>query len=138
MLDKNLVENENSPSIIGTLLFSGSGMDCLFCKIAHGDIPADIVYKDENILAFKDINPQAPTHILIIPTDHIATINEVTAAQDKLLGNMILLAKQLAFDNQLSEDGYRLVFNVNNQGGQAVYHIHLHLLGGRQMQWPPG
>lgn len=113
-------------------------MDCLFCKIANGEIPADMVYEDDHIVAFKDIKPQAPIHILIIPRIHIPTINETMPTQDKLLGNMILVAKKLAAEHALDDTGYRLVFNTNNQGGQAVYHIHLHLLGGRQMQWPPG
>lgn len=113
-------------------------MSCLFCKIANREIPADIVYEDEAFMAFRDINPQAPTHILIIPKSHVPTINAIDASDAQLPGNMILIARQIAFDNQFEEDGYRLVFNVNRNGGQEVYHIHLHLLSGRQMHWPPG
>jgi histidine triad (HIT) family protein len=113
-------------------------MDCIFCKIAHGKLNATIVYEDDQILAFRDLNPQAPTHILVIPKKHIATLNDVTETDSILLGNMILAAKKIAKMEQLSEAGYRLLFNVNQQGGQTVYHIHLHVVGGRTMTWPPG
>lgn len=113
-------------------------MNCLFCKIAQGEIPAKKIFEDSEILAFHDIKPQAPTHILIIPKQHIATINDVDSKDEQLLGRMVLTAKKLAKSEQFSDDGYRLVFNVNSGGGQEVYHIHLHLLGGRQMKWPPG
>ncbi len=113
-------------------------MDCLFCAVAKGEIPADIVYQDEQVVAFRDISPQAPTHILVIPKRHISTINDITEADTNLLGHIVLTAKNCADAEGLAEDGYRLVFNCNNAGGQAVYHIHLHLLGGRQMTWPPG
>jgi histidine triad (HIT) family protein len=113
-------------------------MDCLFCKIAQSTIPATVLFEDKDIMAFRDIKPQAPTHILVIPKRHIATINETQDNEAPLLGTMILCAKQLARSEGLSEPGYRLVFNVNSGGGQEVYHIHLHLLGGRQMTWPPG
>ncbi|STX52745.1 HIT family hydrolase [Legionella busanensis] len=113
-------------------------MDCLFCKIAQGEIKANIIYDDKNMVAFHDIHPQAPTHILIIPKKHITTINDVEHIDEQLLGQMILKARDIAKAQQLSESGYRLIFNVNAGGGQAVYHIHLHLLGGRQMMWPPG
>lgn len=113
-------------------------MDCLFCKISQGEIPATIVLEDPEIIAFKDIRPQAPTHILIIPRQHIATINDTDSKDEQLLGRMVLTAKKLSKTMQLSEAGYRLVFNVNSGGGQEVYHIHLHLIGGRQMTWPPG
>lgn len=112
--------------------------NCLFCKVAAGDIPANIAFECEDYIAFHDINPQAPTHLLIIPRRHIATINDCEPEDELLLGKMILAAKHYACDNGLSEAGYRLVFNVNSGGGQQVYHIHLHLLGGRQMIWPPG
>ena len=101
-----------------------------------GDIKPDVVYEDESILAFKDINPQAPVHILVIPKDHIATLNELTDTQ--LAGKLLQTAVELAKKEGLSEAGYRTVFNCNKQGGQEVYHLHLHLLGGRQMTWPPG
>lgn len=113
-------------------------MDCLFCKISRGEIPSTIVLEDPEIVAFKDIRPQAPTHILIIPRQHIATINDTDSKDEQLLGRMVLTAKKLAKTMQLSDAGYRLVFNVNSGGGQEVYHIHLHLIGGRQMTWPPG
>lgn len=113
-------------------------MDCIFCKIVQGDVPAKILFDDPEIIAFRDINPQAPQHILIIPRRHIATINDVDGKDEQLLGRMVLAAKKLAKNEQFSEQGYRLVFNVNSGGGQEVYHIHLHLLGGRQMTWPPG
>lgn len=113
-------------------------MDCLFCKISRGEIPSTIVLEDPEIVAFKDIRPQAPTHILIIPRQHIATINDTDSKDEQLLGRMVLTAKKLASTMQLSDAGYRLVFNVNSGGGQEVYHIHLHLIGGRQMTWPPG
>lgn len=113
-------------------------MNCLFCKIAKGELPAHVVFEDDSIMAFRDINPQAPTHLLIIPKQHIATINQVSDDDELLMGKLILAAKKLAQSEGLSEAGYRLVFNVNSGGGQEVYHIHLHLLGGRQMTWPPG
>lgn len=113
-------------------------MDCLFCKIAQGDVPVSKMFEDSELLAFQDIHPQAPKHLLIIPKRHIATIDDAEGKDEQLLGRMILAAKKLANTEQLSEKGYRLVFNVNAGGGQQVYHIHLHLLGGRQMTWPPG
>lgn len=113
-------------------------MDCLFCKIASGEIPAKLAFEDPDIFAIHDIRPQAPTHILVLPKKHIATINDIDNNDEQLLGRMILTAKKLAKAEKISEDGYRLVFNVNSGGGQEVYHIHLHILGGRQMKWPPG
>ncbi|MDR3442218.1 MAG: histidine triad nucleotide-binding protein [Legionella sp.] len=113
-------------------------MDCLFCKIAQGAIPAAIIYEDSEIMAFRDLNPQAPKHLLVIPRQHIATINDAKEEHQALLGKMILGAQKIAQTEGLSETGYRLVFNINPDGGQTVYHIHLHLLGGRQMTWPPG
>ena len=109
---------------------------CLFCKMVAGEIKPDVVFEDESVLAFRDINPQAPVHILIIPKVHITTLNELdnTLQAGHLLQTAIRLAKQ----EGLSEDGYRTVFNCNKKGGQEVYHLHLHLLGGRQMVWPPG
>ncbi len=112
--------------------------DCLFCKIVAGDIPADIVYRDDELVAFRDIDPKAPTHVLIIPRRHIATLNELTADDAALVGRMYLAAQRIAYDEGIAEAGYRTLFNCNRAGGQAVYHIHLHLLGGRQMLWPPG
>lgn len=112
--------------------------DCLFCKIAAGKIPANIAIETEELVAFHDIHPQAPVHVLIIPKRHISTINDCEEQDDGLLGRMILQAKALAAQMGFDEAGYRLVFNVNPGGGQEIYHIHLHLLGGRQMKWPPG
>ena len=113
-------------------------MSCLFCDIANKKIDTEVVFDDENVTAFRDISPQAPTHILIIPKTHIATIDEADQSHQMLLGHMVLSAQKIANQEGLTADGYRLVFNVNSNGGQTVYHIHLHLLGGRQMTWPPG
>lgn len=113
-------------------------MDCLFCKIAKGEIHSKILFEDKELFVISDIMPQAPTHMLIIPKKHIATINTADLADEKLLGHMILTGQKIAALNEFSDDGYRLVFNVNSGGGQQVFHIHLHLLGGRQMNWPPG
>lgn len=112
--------------------------DCLFCKIVAGDIPADTVYENDQVFAFRDIDPKAPTHILIIPKEHIATTNDLAEAHKTLVGEMLLAAKEIAGQEGIADSGYRTVFNCNGDGGQAVYHIHLHLLGGRQMTWPPG
>lgn len=113
-------------------------MECLFCKIATGEIPAKIRYSDETIIAFDDIHPQAPHHLLIIPRKHIATINNVESSDNQLVGQMLQVAKKLAHELQIAEQGYRVLMNCNAAGGQMVFHIHLHLLGGRQMTWPPG
>ncbi len=113
-------------------------MSCLFCKIIAGQIPADIVFENDTVLAFRDINPAAPTHILVIPKKHIATINDAGAEDKMLLGEMMLVARDIADREGVDEDGFRLTLNTNRHGGQSVYHIHLHLLAGRQMSWPPG
>lgn len=110
----------------------------LFLKIIEREIPADIVFENDEMLAFRDINPQAPVHILIIPKRRIATLNDLESDDTELIGRLVLTARKLAADEGLAEDGYRLVFNCNENGGQSVYHIHLHLLGGRRMDWPPG
>ena len=110
--------------------------DCLFCKMASGEIKPDIVYQDEKVLAFRDINPQAPVHILIIPKKHVKTLNDLD--DSVLAGHLLKTAIELAQQEGLAEDGYRTVFNCNEDGGQEVFHLHLHLLGGRQMSWPPG
>ena len=112
--------------------------ECLFCKIVDKEIPAEIVFESDRLLAFKDIDLQAPVHILIIPKEHITTTNDLSIKHKELVGDIILTAKKLASEYNIAEDGYRMVFNCNKSGGQAVYHIHLHLLGGRQMIWPPG
>jgi histidine triad (HIT) family protein len=113
-------------------------MDCLFCKMIEREIPADIVYEDEHVLAFNDINPQAPTHVLIIPKQHIATLNDIESADLATVGRLQYVAAQLAKEQGFAEDGYRVVMNCNELGGQTVYHIHMHLLGGREFTWPAG
>lgn len=113
-------------------------MDCLFCKIVKREVPSTIVYEDDHILAFEDINPKAPIHHLIIPKKHIATINDITPEEATLTGNLLLTAKHIAKERGIDEDGYRVSMNCNSHGGQVVYHIHLHLLGGRPLLWPPG
>jgi len=112
--------------------------DCIFCKVASGTIPSKKVFEDEQVVAFEDIMPQAPTHILIVSRKHIPTLNDVTAPDQDLLGAMVMTAIHIAKDRQLSSSGYRLVWNTNRGAGQSVFHIHLHLLGGRAMAWPPG
>ena len=113
-------------------------MDCLFCKIITGDIPAKLVYEDDHVIGFDDIHPQAPHHKLIVPKKHIATLNQLTSEDNELLGHMVNTAKKLASELNIAEDGYRLIMNCNAAAGQTVFHIHLHLMGGRQMHWPPG
>ena len=112
--------------------------DDLFLKIINREIPADIIYETDDMLAFRDINPQAPTHILIIPKEHIKTINDLESGHAEMMGKLFLTAAELARSEGIADEGYRVVMNCNEAGGQAVYHIHLHLLGGRQMGWPPG
>ncbi len=111
---------------------------CLFCKILAGDIPADIVYESDDAIAFRDINPQAPTHVLVIPRKHIATINDLDESDREIVGSLYLAAKEIAAEEGMSEEGYRAVMNCNAGAGQTVFHIHLHVLGGRQLSWPPG
>lgn len=113
-------------------------MSCFFCKIANNEMQTDIVYEDGQVIAFRDINPQAPKHLLIIPRKHIATLNDVEQEDQALLGHIMLTAQKIAELEGDLEDGYRVVMNCNRNGGQSVYHIHLHYLGGRQMGWPPG
>jgi histidine triad (HIT) family protein len=113
-------------------------MNCLFCRIVAGEIPATKVYEDERLIAFADINPQAPMHVLVIPRQHIATLNDVTAEHDGLIGAMVRTAAQIAKENGYDGPGFRTVFNCNAQAGQTVFHIHLHVLGGRSLSWPPG
>ncbi len=115
-----------------------SNNDCLFCKIINGEIKSAIVYQDEDTLAFKDIHPQAPVHILIIPKQHIEKISDLDEQKSDVISNLILVANKLARDNKIDKPGYRLVFNCGADAGQLVFHIHLHLLGGRKMAWPPG
>ena len=110
----------------------------IFDKIISREIPADIVYEDDQALAFRDINPQAPTHVLVIPRKHITTVADATPEDTELLGHMMIKANEIAESEGLKENGYRYVINCGEQGGQLVMHLHLHILGGRQMAWPPG
>ena len=115
-----------------------SSADCLFCKIVAGDIPAEIIYETDSSIAFRDVNPKAPTHVLIIPREHIATINDLNAGNEATVGDLYMAAKSIAAEEGLADDGYRVVMNCNEAAGQTVFHIHLHLLGGRSLGWPPG
>jgi histidine triad (HIT) family protein len=112
--------------------------ECIFCKIASGEIKGDVVFENENVVAFRDLNPQAPVHVLLVPRRHIATLNDLTEKDAALVGEMLIAAKSLAAKEGIEKDGYRLVWNCNRNGGQTVFHIHLHLLGGRVFGWPPG
>ena len=112
--------------------------ETIFDKIISKEIPSEIVFEDDKFIAFKDINPQAPVHILIIPKKSIGTINDIDFEDIETVGQMVLIAKNIAKELLISNDGYRLIFNCNDHGGQTVHHIHLHLLGGRQLKWPPG
>lgn len=112
--------------------------DCLFCRIVEGKIPAAIVYQDDRLVAFKDINPQAPMHVLIVPRRHVSSLNALKADDDGLVGEMVRRGAALAAENGFAERGYRTVFNCNADAGQTVFHIHLHVLGGRTLTWPPG
>ena len=113
-------------------------MSCLFCRIIAREIPASIVYEDDRVLAFNDINPQAPTHVLIVPKRHIETLNALEADDDQIVGELARRAAAIAEERGIAAAGYRTVFNTNRDAGQTVFHIHLHLLGGRSMAWPPG
>ena len=112
--------------------------DCIFCKIAAKEIPAKVAYEDAQVMAFHDIHPQAPVHLQIIPKQHIARVSELDAGTIPLMGTLVLTANRLAKESGISEAGFRLVVNCNPGAGQSVYHLHLHLLGGRPMRWPPG
>ena len=113
-------------------------MACLFCRIVAGEIPSKRVYEDERLIAFEDINPQAPMHVLIVPREHVATLNDLDPAHDRLVGEMVRRAAALAAERGHAAQGYRTVFNCNAGAGQTVFHIHLHVLGGRGLGWPPG
>ena len=113
-------------------------MSCLFCKIIAGEIPSRKVYEDDQVFAFSDINPQAPLHVLVVPKAHVATLNDLTAHDDGLVGAMVRRAAAIAKEHGYDGPGYRTVFNCNAQAGQTVFHVHLHVLGGRAMGWPPG
>ena len=112
--------------------------DCLFCRIAAGQIPATVVYEDEHLVAFRDISPKAPTHILVIPREHVTSLEGAADHHGELLGRVLLAARDLARSEGIAEDGYRTVLNTGADGGQTVHHLHLHLLGGRGLGWPPG
>lgn len=113
-------------------------MSCLFCRIAAGEIPAKKVFEDDALVAFEDINPQAPMHVLVVPRAHVATVNDLTPGHDALVGAMVRRAAAIAADRGYAGPGFRAVFNCNADAGQTVFHIHLHVLGGRALAWPPG
>jgi len=115
-----------------------SRMSCLFCRIISGEIPASKVYEDDRVVAFNDINPQAPMHVLVVPREHVATVNDLVEGHDALVGAMLRRAAAIARERGYDGSGYRTVFNCNAQAGQSVFHLHLHVLGGRAMGWPPG
>jgi len=112
--------------------------DCLFCKIAEGTIPARLVHQDKDTVAFEDINPQAPFHVLVVPRRHVATLNDLTRDDDQVMGKLFRVAATLAKEKGCAESGYRVLLNTNAEGGQVVFHVHMHVMGGRQMAWPPG
>lgn len=112
--------------------------DCLFCKMVAGEIKPDTLYEDDHVLAFKDINPQAPVHFLVIPKQHIATLNDLDDSHTELIGRMYLVAKKIAEQQGVADGGYRSLINCNSDAGQTVWHVHLHVLGGRILTWPPG
>ncbi|MGY8783122.1 MAG: histidine triad nucleotide-binding protein [Fidelibacterota bacterium] len=112
--------------------------NCLFCKIIRGEIDSKIIFENQSVLAFNDINPQAPIHILIIPKVHISTLNDIQSSQIELVGEMVKVSTLIAKDLKIAKNGYRTIFNCNQDAGQTVFHIHLHLLGGRTLNWPPG
>jgi histidine triad (HIT) family protein len=113
-------------------------MSCLFCRIIAGEIPSSKVYEDDDVFAFNDINPQAPLHVLVVPKRHVATTNDLAAGDDALVGTLVRRAAGIAAEKGYAERGYRTVLNCNAEAGQTVFHIHLHLLGGRRLGWPPG
>ena len=113
-------------------------MTCLFCRIVSGEIPAKRVFEDDEVVAFEDINPQAPMHVLVVPKTHVATLNDLVESQDQLIGVMVRRAAAIAADRGYAAGGFRAVFNCNADAGQTVFHLHLHVLGGRALAWPPG
>ena len=112
-------------------------MDCIFCKIVDGEIPAAKVYEDDHVIAFEDLNPVASMHVLVVPRKHISTVSDIREEDDELVGTMVRVAARIAAERGLAEPGYRLVLNCNEDAGQTVFHIHLHVMGGRPMGWPP-
>ncbi len=115
-----------------------SDPDCLFCNILAGDVPAEIIYESDTVIAFRDINPRAPMHVLIVPREHISTINDIDTEHEAIVGSLFTAARDIAAQEGVSEEGYRAVMNCNSDGGQSVFHLHLHVLGGRMLTWPPG
>jgi len=115
-----------------------SDTDCLFCRVASGEIPATLVHEDEDLIAFRDISPQAPVHILVIPREHVSSLDAARDDHADLMGRILLVARDLARSEGIAEDGYRTVLNVGADGGQTVHHFHMHMLGGRALGWPPG
>ena len=113
-------------------------MSCLFCRILAGEIPAKFLYQDDRLVVLQDINPQAPLHVLVIPRKHVATLNDLSREDDELTGEMLRRAAIVAREHGVADSGYRAVFNCNREAGQTVFHIHLHVLGGRSLAWPPG
>ena len=111
---------------------------CLFCKIIQGEIPSDLVFENDHVVAFRDINPQAPVHLLIVPKQHLATVNDFRSEHQETLTQLLLAAPKIAVDQGVDQAGYRLVLNCQEGAGQSVFHVHMHLLGGRRLQWPPG
>jgi histidine triad (HIT) family protein len=112
--------------------------DCVFCKIIKKEIPSEVVFEDDEIMVFKDVNPHAPVHLLLIPIEHIETLNDIDESNQALMGRILVVAKDLAKEMGISDDGYRVVFNCNKDAGQEVFHLHAHLMGGRKFTWPPG
>jgi histidine triad (HIT) family protein len=113
-------------------------MDCLFCRIVAGEVPADIVFQDERSIAFRDINAQAPVHVLVVPREHLESLDDAAQKDEALLGHLLRVAARVANEQGLSESGYRTVVNTGAGAGQSVFHLHLHVLGGRSLNWPPG
>ncbi len=115
-----------------------SDPDCLFCNILAGDVPAEIIYESDTVIAFRDINPRAPMHVLIVPREHISTINDIDTEHEAIVGSLFTAARDIAAQEGVAEEGYRAVMNCNSDGGQSVFHLHLHVLGGCMLTWPPG
>ena len=134
------VSSSISPALIASSYYPDVALNdrCLFCRIIAGEIPAKKAYEDDDVVAFHDVNPQAPVHVLIVPRRHVATLNDLAEADDALAGSMIRRAAAIAADHGIAARGYRTVFNCQADAGQTVFHIHLHLLGGRGLTWPPG
>ncbi|HJR08732.1 MAG TPA: histidine triad nucleotide-binding protein [Pyrinomonadaceae bacterium] len=112
--------------------------DCIFCKVVAGEIPADVIYQDDRALAFRDINPQAPVHALVIPREHLDSLDDAAGSDERLLGHLLRVAARVANEQGLSESGYRTIINTGAGAGQSVFHLHVHVVGGRKLSWPPG